>query len=382
MSVSIDLMTPEVRHRRNRPRGPVFVWANVVVLCRLAIAVALLALQDVLGLPSWIALHALLLGAVTNAIVIWSEHFAVALCRIPNPPSRRLAFGLTALNLFVIAVLVGVSADLAVLTGLGGTGITVIATVHTVHLRRATKAATPGQFGYLIGFYCAASSALALGAVLGALLALGSGQWYARLWAAHVHVTLLGWVGLSVLGTMFTLWPTTIHARIGPDTLTAARRALTILGAGLSFAVGGMIVASVWMAAAGLACYAVGVAVASVPLMHNAVARRPGGPAAWMLAAGVVWLAIAVLFEAIRLMLAGSVEVLPDVVVTVLPILVVGFTAQVLMGALTQLLPVVHRQRDDEGDADSAGHRGRHGRHPARAEGDERRRDAARPAHR
>jgi nitrite reductase (NO-forming) len=106
-------------------------------------------------------------------------------------------------------------------------------------------------------------------------------------------------------------------------------------------AIGGMLVASMWATAAGLVCYAAGVAVAAVPLSRNAIARRPGGPAAWMMAASIVWLAVAVLLEAARLALAGSVDRLPDVVITVVPILVVGFTAQVLMGALTQLLPVV-----------------------------------------
>jgi hypothetical protein len=126
VSVSIDLVTPEVRHRPNSPRGPVFIWGNVVVLSWLAVAVALLAIHDALGLTSWIALHALLLGAVTTAIVVWSEHFAVALCRMPSPPARRLALGLTALTVFVVPVLAGVSADISVLTGVGGTGIAVI----------------------------------------------------------------------------------------------------------------------------------------------------------------------------------------------------------------------------------------------------------------
>lgn len=50
------------------------MWANAVVLSWLAVAVVLLAAHEVLGLPSRVALHALLLGAVTNAILIWSEH--------------------------------------------------------------------------------------------------------------------------------------------------------------------------------------------------------------------------------------------------------------------------------------------------------------------
>ncbi|MDN4519765.1 multicopper oxidase domain-containing protein [Mycolicibacterium austroafricanum] len=342
--MSADLMTAQAPRRRNSLRGPVFLWANVVVLGWLAVSVGLLAAHSWLGLPGWVAMHALLLGAVTNAIVIWSEHFAVAWCRMPSPPQRRLALGLTALNLCVIAVLFGVSTDTAALTGIGGTGITVIAVVHTVHLRRATRATRaegPGTFDYLIGFYGAAGVMLASGAVLGALLALGSGQWYVRLWSAHVHLTLLGWVGLTVLGTMLTLWPTTLRARIGPDTHAAARRALPVLCAGLALTAAGMLAAVVWLTAAGLLCYAVGVGVVAVPLVRSAVGRRPQGPAAWMLGAATGWLAAAVVYEAGRLLVAGSVQALPAVTAETLPILIVGFTVQVLMGALTQLLPML-----------------------------------------
>lgn len=317
-------------------RGRVFVWANVVVLAWLALAVMLLALHDAFHVPAWVALHALLLGAVTNAIVIWSEHFVVTLCRVPGPSPRRLAFGLTALNLSVVFALVGVTTDVAVLAGVGGTAVAVIAAVHTIHLLRLRKTALPGRFGYLTGFYGAASAALVAGAASGAGLAAGAAHWYARLWAAHVHLTLLGWIGLSVLGTLFTLWPTTTGSRIHQGTITAARRSLPVLAGGLVVATGGVLTANVWVTAAGLLCYAAGIVVAIIPLWS-----RPRGPAAWMLAAGTGWLGVAVLFDAVQLLFAGTVEDLPEVIGTVLPVLAVGFTAQVLVGALTWLLPVV-----------------------------------------
>nr|WP_225956775.1 multicopper oxidase domain-containing protein [Amycolatopsis lexingtonensis] len=334
----IDLAPPSPGRRRAGPRGPVFVWANVVVLGWLAVAVALLAVHDGLGLPAWVALHALLLGAVTNAIVIWSEHFTVTLCRVPGPAPRRLALGLTVLNAFIVAALAGVTADLTPLAGAGGTGVAVIATVHTVHLLRMSRNAPAGRFGYLIGFYAAASVSLIATAALGAGLAAGTGTWYSRLWGAHVHLALLGWVGLSVLGTLFTLWPTTTGTRITPDAIVAARRALPTLTAGLAVLTGGVLAANVWVTVAGLAGYAAGVVIALLPLRPR---TRPHGPAAWMLAAGTGWLAVAVLIDAVRLLVAGTVDALPDVVATVGPILAAGFAAQVLVGALTQLLPVV-----------------------------------------
>lgn len=338
MTQFVDLTPPPARGRRTGPRGSVFIWANVVVLGWLAVAVAVLAVHDMLGVPVWVALHALLLGAVTNAIVIWSEHFVVTLCHAPGPHPRRLALGLTVLNLLITATLIGVTADITLLAGVSGAGIAVIATVHTVHLVRMTKNALPGRFGYLTGYYTAASATLILGAVSGAALAVGVGQWYTRLWTAHVYLTLLGWVGLSVLGTMFTLWPTTTATRITDGTISAARRALPTLVAGLLTAVGGMLTATVWVTVAGLLCYVTGIALAIVPLRPT---TTPRGPAAWMLATATGWLAIAVLLDATRLALAGSIDALPDVITTIMPVLALGFAAQVLVGALTQLLPIV-----------------------------------------
>lgn len=339
MSTLLPITPVTPRHRP--PRGPVLVWGNVVVLGWLAVAIALLTTHDLLGLPSWLAVHALLLGAVTNAIVIWSEHFVVVLCRAAGPPPRRMALGLTALNVFVVAVLVGVTTGIVALSGVGGAGIAAIATVHTLHLWRVRRSALSGRFAYLITFYAAASTALMLGAVLGAGLATGGGAWHARLWAAHVHVTLLGWVGLSVLGTLFTLWPTAVGVRIADGTMRAARRSLLLLCAGLVVAVAGLLTAQPWLAVAGLTGYAAGVGVAAAPLVRATLTRSPHGPAAWMLGASAVWLTMAVLLDAGRLALAGSTDSAPEIMRSVLPVLAVGFTAQVLLGALTQLLPVV-----------------------------------------
>ena len=320
-------------------RAPVFIWANAVVLAWLAVAVLMLSPGAVLGVPHWLALHALLLGAVTNAIVIWSEHFVVTWCRMPAPSPRRLALGLTALNAFVIAVLTGVALDLTVLAAVGGAGVAVIAGVHTIHLVVMRRAAPMGRFGYLAAFYTAASACLIAGAVAGAALVVGGAGWYSRIWAAHVHVVLLGWVGLSVVGTLFTLWPMAAGLRITPRTEAAAVRSLPVLVGGLVLAIGGMLAGNVWVSVLGLAGYAAGLAISSTALWST---RRPHGPAAWILVTALAWLGVAVLVDAVALVAAGSLAALPHIVgSSVVPILVVGFAAQVLVGALTQLLPAV-----------------------------------------
>src|SRR5699024_7961980 len=65
-----------------------------------------------------------------------------------------------------------------------------------------------GRFRITIRYYLLAAAMLPAGAVFGVLLARGlSGTWHGRLLVAHTMVNLLGWVGLTILGTLLTLWP-------------------------------------------------------------------------------------------------------------------------------------------------------------------------------
>lgn len=325
--------------RRGGPRGPVFLGANIVVLGWLAVAVVLLAAHNVVAHPIWLPVHALLLGAATNAIVIWSGHFTTTLCRVPDPPQWHLVAKLALLNAAVIATLAGVAFNAEALSGAGGTAVAVVAVAHGAELIAMKKSALSARFDYLVGFYLAAIAALLAGSATGAAMAVGVARWYARLWTTHVHVMLYGWIGLTVMGTLFTLWPTTIREKITPRSFAMARRALPTLTAGLAAAAVGLLAGSWWLTAAGLLGYAVGVGLSIAGLWPG---RSFTGPAAWMLVGATLWLGIAVVGETTRLIAARSVEVLPALVEhTLLPLLAVGFVAQILLGALSQLLPIL-----------------------------------------
>jgi len=324
------------------PRRPVFVIGNVVVLAWLAVAVALLLSYDALGLSVWLPVHALLLGAATNAIVIWSEHFAATLCRAPDPPSWQLSAKLAVLNVAAITALAGVYSGVMVLTAVAGVAVAVVAVVHAAHLIAMRRAALQARFDYLISFYVASGTALLIGAGAGAALALGADGWYAQLWSTHVHVMLYGWIGLTVVGTLFTLWPVASGVRITERSIKLARRTLPTLVAGLVAVVAGVLIDNVWLAGVGLIGYAAGVVIAVVALWPT---RKPREVASWNLAAAMGWLAVAVLIEMVGAAWSRSVEVLPGLVESVvMPLLVIGFVAQILIGALTQMLPVVVAQ--------------------------------------
>ncbi len=325
--------------RRGGPRGPIFLGANIVVLAWLVVSVALLLARNAISHPIWLPVHALLLGAATNAIVIWSGHFTTTLCRVPDPPHWHLAAKLAVLNAAVIATLAGVAFDAEAATGIGGTIVAAVAVAHGAELIAMKKSALSARFDYLVGFYLAAIVALLAGSAAGAAMAFGVARWYARLWTTHVHVMLYGWIGLTVLGTLFTLWPTTIREKITPRSFAMARRALPTLIAGLAVAVAGLLTGNWWLTAAGLLGYAAGIGLAIIGLWPG---RSFTGPAAWMLVGATGWLGVAVVIEVIGLIAARSVEVLPAFVEhTLLPLLAVGFVAQILLGALSQLLPIL-----------------------------------------
>ncbi|MGV0624624.1 multicopper oxidase domain-containing protein [Mycolicibacter minnesotensis] len=325
--------------RRGGPRGPVFLSANIVVLGWLAAAVALLFAHKLVAQPIWLPVHALLLGAATNAIVIWSGHFTTTLCRVPDPPPWHLVAKLAVLNVAVVATLAGVAFSAARLTGVGGVGVAAVAVAHGAELIAMKRSALSARFGYLVGFYLAAVAALLAGSGTGAAMAFGVARWYARLWSTHVHVMLYGWIGLTVLGTLFTLWPTTIREKITPRSFAMARRALPALTAGLAVAAVGLLTDSWWLTAAGLLGYAAGVGLCIIGLWPG---RGFTGAAAAMLLGATAWLGVAVVVEILVLFAARSVEVLPALVDgRLLALLAVGFVAQILMGALSQLLPIL-----------------------------------------
>ncbi len=85
------------------------LWANTpMVLWLLALLVVAVAHRWI-ATSGWLLVHLLLLGAITNAIVVWSQHFTDALLRRRiEPGSRRWQIvRLITLNLGVLTVVSG-----------------------------------------------------------------------------------------------------------------------------------------------------------------------------------------------------------------------------------------------------------------------------------
>ena len=223
-------------------RAPRHLLVAAFVLAYLAAGGLVLVLGGRVAGGGWLAVHLVLLGAATNAIVVWSEYFAAALLRTP-PASERVATGRAlALNLGIVAVLGGVHGGRPGLAAAGACLAGGVVLGHAVVLALRIGRALPARLSGAVWFYVAAAAALLAGMGMGLWLAggtAGSADGHRALRLAHVHLNVLGWVGLAVVGTQFTLWPTVLRTRMVPGLEWAVRWSLPPLAVGLAVAAGG-----------------------------------------------------------------------------------------------------------------------------------------------
>jgi nitrite reductase (NO-forming) len=290
----------------------------------------------------WLVIHLLLLGAATNAILVWSMHFTVALLRAPTPPRRRgEAARLLVLNLGVVAVLVGGVADLGWL-GVGGSVVVFAAVLaHLSALAVLLRRSLPAPFSITVEYYLAAGCALLLGIPVGAWLLVVEGDLVDRLALFHAYVNTLGWITLTVLGTLLTLWPTVLRTRMAPGAVRAATTGLPLAASGLALL--GASVLGWWplLGAAGLVLFASAVIMTALPAVVAARQRPPSSFAAVSMAAAVGWLMVALGRTTLDLLTATDPGSALERFDGVLLPLLAGFVAQILLGAMAYLLPVV-----------------------------------------
>jgi len=316
--------------------APVAAWLTAVVAISLA--------QRFVAESHWLQVHLLLLGAVTNAIFVWSSHFADALLRRRATAGARRwqAARMVTLNVGVVTVVAGMVSATWILTLTGSVVVGSAAAAHGLALARQARAALASRFGATVRYYICASLALPMGAGLGAALALDPvGPWHGRLVVAHITLNLLGWVGLTVMGTLVTLWPTMLRTRIAEGAERVARQGLPILVGSLVVTVTGALFGLQTMAAVGVAGYLGAVLWSARPLAQVARDKAPSTYATWSVMAAVIWL-IGSLLGLVTVLVASSTWQLVNDRLGLLVIpLAAGFAAQVVLGALSFLVPVV-----------------------------------------
>ncbi|WP_433876529.1 multicopper oxidase domain-containing protein [Sinomonas atrocyanea] len=320
-------------------------WANAPTLGWLLVVALLAGAHRSVPDSGWLLTHLALLGAATNAILVYSWHFAEALLRLPVPSRRALAARLVLLNAGAAAAMGGVVLALWPAAVAGAAAVGGAAAWHGAALLVRVRKALASRFASTIRYYLAASALLPFGAAAGALLALpateAAGDLHARLLLAHESINVLGWLGLSVFGTLVTLLPTMLRTRAEDSAEPVSRRALWILLAGVAATAIGALEGNRSAAGAGVLVYLAGTVVSLVPLAR-AVARKPPVAFAPLSAvAALVWLVAGLSRLAWLCATARDWDALHLALGGLTPVLAAGFAAQVLVGALSYLLPVV-----------------------------------------
>ena len=194
-------------------------------------------------------------------------------------------------------------------------------------------------------FYGVALVALLAGLSMGLAMAfrLLPATFFGQGRLAHIHLNLLGFVTLTIIGTMHNLFPTVLNTRLHSPRL--ARLTFLILPSGVILLVAGFLLSNLWVQiAAGLILFA-GVLLYSYNIVRTWIdAGRPSNIAAEHFLLATLFLVLAVSTG-----ILVSVNFLWDPpgvpfgrlhLVAYTHLALIGFILQTIFGALSHLLPV------------------------------------------
>lgn len=292
---------------------------------------------------TWLLVHLVALGAMTHAVMVWSAHFSAALLRSRNDDGsrRRATWRLGMLGAGSLMVLVGVPTTLWWLVVTGATIVSVAVLWHAVQLVSDMRRALPGRFRICIRYYIAAACCLPVGAGFGAALALGlDDAWHANLLVAHTMTNLLGWIGLTVVGTLVTFWPTVLRTRMDDRAEKLSKQVFPLFLGALVVVVGGSLFGLRTVAAVGIVGYALALLWWGRCLIAPLRKRPPREFASASILAGCVWAVVALIGTAAHVLVSTDMELASGYPVLA-AIWVGGFLVQLVTGALSYLLPSV-----------------------------------------
>jgi len=274
-------LTPEEIAKRASGRGswhrraskPVSYWMFGVIIAILV--------HRFIPKGGWLIVHMVTLGLITNSILIWSQHFTEALMKIKIPDSARgiQVTRIFALNGGIVLLMAGmILQDLMPqfypLTVVGALAVGAMVAWHGYALLRQVKQALPSRFGATIRFYIAAAFLLPVGAVLGAMTALPGlrGTLHSQFMLAHEAVNVLGFVGITVVGTLITFWPTMLRTKMVENALGTSVRALILMCVGVGVTTFASLFGMRPLAGAGLLVYLLGLLIVAGGLFSGRLA--------------------------------------------------------------------------------------------------------------
>ena len=338
-------LTPEEIARRASGRGTWHRRASKPVSHWMFTLIGVLLLHRFIPNSGWLMVHIVTLGLITNSILIWSQHFTEALMKIKIPDEHRgtQVRRIFILNAGILVLMVGMVGQLSVpdlyaATVVGALIVGSMVAWHGIYLLKQVRQALPSRFGVTIRFYIVAALLLPLGAAFGGMIAYPnlSGTLHSQFLLAHEAVNVLGFVGITAVGTLVTFWPTMLRTKMVDKALTHSLRALYLMCGGLALTVVGAIFGMRPLAAAGLVVYLVALLIVAWVMVRTLRTKRPNEYPPMSVGMGFLWLIVGVAATAY---LVATVPFAQLDMRAVTPIFVVGFLLQLLLGAMSYLLP-------------------------------------------
>jgi nitrite reductase (NO-forming) len=324
----------------------------VVAALYVALAAASLLLPPSIRLGSWLPAHLILAGAATTAIASILPFFTAALVVAPpaHPAVRIGGIGLVATGAIVVMTAYGHAAGRPgpALLGSGaflaGLGLVAVATFLPI------RGALGPRRTFFQRAYALALANVAVGATVATFVVGGNvlvgGAW-GSLKPAHAWLNLVGFAGLVIVTTLLHLAPTIVGTRLRPRVSGRLAVVGVALGAPLvaaGYAAGFDLVARAGAVAAMVG--ALGVAAHGLAIYLDGDRGRWTTDLGWhrftslALLAGQAWLGFGLAVAAARVLASGANPAGWSLPVLLGP-LVIGGVTQVLVAAMTHLLPAI-----------------------------------------
>lgn len=331
-------------------RPPLFLLTALVWLFSSILLGFYLWIAKELGLPTLpqlrvIHIHAALVGGVAQMIFGALLAFIPPLLMIPFEPKKNRMFQYVLLNGGALGMMAGFGLSHYPTVGFSGLAVGMafwLLLTDTLTMVRKSLS----RPGLHLWFYGVAVLSLFGGISLGELIAFGAfdpdSMNLARL--AHLHLNLLGFVTLTIAGTMQSMFPTVTSTRLASDRLAVL--AFVLLPAGAAGLVAGFLLGAPLVQVTAGVLFLLGVSAYGTNILRAwLAAQNKWSLPVLHLLVGTGWLALTVI---VGILLAWNSRTEPPAypigtahLISYSHMALVGFILQTIVGALSHLLPVI-----------------------------------------
>ena len=337
----ISLSKPDPTTGAN-PRSSWHRRASRPVMFWMAALIVVVVVHRWIPQSRWLLVHMATLGIAANSIMIWGQHFADSVLRTRHDEAARdiQVWRQRALNLGIVVTVVGMVAGWPVVTSLGAAVVGLVFMYYALQLIGQARRALPGRFGHVARWYVAAALLLPLGAAAGAVMSFSMPEpWQGRLMVAHVVLNMLGFVGLTATATLLTLGPPMLRTPMEPTSERLHRLALPLMLVGVLVTAAAATVGWRWVTLAGLVVWLVGFGCAIAPEVATAIRKPPRDFPTWSVGMAIIWIAGCVSWLSWQVLARPLLDA--EHVKQVTAPLIVGGLVQLVLGAMSYLMPVV-----------------------------------------